>query len=90
LAADWSEKFLRWWRAPVTRRDRLAGALIAAFGGFWVGVLLLGAVGGFSSASAVSAWWALGGVAPGALFGWFFPKLATLVLFPFASFGGGA
>ena len=85
----WPERFHLWWRAPVTRKDRWAGALIGAFAAFWVGVLLLAGFGAFSKSSGGSAWWAVFLVLPGALFGYRFPKVATVLLFPFASIGGG-
>jgi hypothetical protein len=85
----WSERFRLWWHAPVTGKDRSAGAFIGAFTGFWVGVLLLAGFGAFSKSSGLSAWWAMFLVLPGALFGYRFPKAATIFLFPFASIGGG-
>jgi len=85
----WSARFRLWWRAPVTSKDRWAGAIIAAFAGFWIGVLLLVALGAFSSASTISAWWALSFVAPVAVLGYAFPKFATVFLLPFASINGG-
>jgi hypothetical protein len=85
----WSERFGLWWRAPITGKDQSVGAFIGAVAGFWVGFLLLVGFGAFSSAAHASAWWALFLVLPGALFGYRFPKVATVFLFPFASIGGG-
>ncbi|MFO1221097.1 MAG: hypothetical protein U1E89_22265 [Burkholderiaceae bacterium] len=86
---SWKARFRTWWHSPVTSKDRLTGAVIAAFAGFWVAVLVLVALGAFSRASSVSGWWAFVGVVPFAILGYAFPKWATIVLFPFASIGGG-
>ncbi|ARN22259.1 hypothetical protein [Piscinibacter gummiphilus] len=81
--------FSGWWRAPSSRRDRTLGAFVGALGGFWIGVLLsvslmpspvsFSTVGLAGLASAVS----------GLLLGIAFPKVTTLVCFPFSVFGMG-
>ena len=81
-----TDRFKRWWRAPATTRDRVLGALVGAFAGFWLGLLC---------ASALTPPWltqiqfvclvVAGLVLAGALF----PKVATVVLVPFGVTGGG-
>ena len=80
-------KFKVWWRTPATARDRALGGLVAAFASFWLGIVGLAVF----SPVAVQAPVFIGlTVGAGLLLGIAFPKAATLVLFPFTVFGGGA
>ena len=78
----------RWWRAPTTRRDRIRGATIGAFAGFWIGALGRVAVAITSVALVEFAAWGLASALLGIVVGAVFPKSITCVLFPFATFGG--
>ena len=79
-------RFKSWWRAPATAKDRLLGAVVGAFAGFWLGLLSLAALA-LSSLQPVQFICIV--VAVCALAGVLFPKVITVVLFPFGVIGGG-
>lgn len=80
------ERFKRWWRAPPTIKDRLLGAIVGAFAGFWLGLLSSASLG----PPALSPVQFIGLItAACVLAGALFPKTATVVLFPFGVTGGG-
>jgi hypothetical protein len=80
------ERFKSWWRAPATPKDRVLGAVVGAFGGFWLGLLSLAAL----APAALRPVEFVGLVTAGCvLAGVLFPKTATVVLFPFGITGGG-
>ena len=83
------QRFLAWWRAPVTRKDRAVGALVGGIACFWIGALGRIIVGPFPVSLEAVAWWAAGGVAVGVVLGVAFPKATTCVLFPFSTIGIG-
>ena len=91
FASRQRERFLRWWRAPITKQDRVLGAFVGLFGGFWGGVLASAIVGPTPVAGSALLWWAGAAAGAGTFLGILFPKAATVVLFPFSVFGvGGA
>jgi hypothetical protein len=65
------------------------GALVGAFGCFWIGVLGRLFVGPTPVSLETIAWWALGSVAVGLTLGIVFPKVTTCVCFPFSTIGVG-
>ncbi len=80
-----AERFKSWWRAPATSKDRLLGAFVGAFAGFWLGLLSAaslapGSLSQLQFVAAVIAGFALAGV--------LFPKATTVVLFPLGLIGG--
>jgi len=80
------ERFKSWWRAPATSKDRVLGALVGGFAGFWLGLLSAAALAPpslplFQFVCLVVAVFVLAGA--------LFPKVATVVLFPFGVTGGG-
>jgi hypothetical protein len=76
--------FKSWWRAPVTTKDRVLGAVVGALAGFWLGLLSLAlAPSGLQPVQFVCLV-----IAACALAGVVFPKAATVVLFPFGVTGG--
>ena len=79
--------FTTWWQAPTTRKDRVTGALVGAFGCFWIGVLGRLIFGATPVSFEVLVWWAIGSVVIGIVLGLFFPKATACVCFPFAMFG---
>lgn len=79
--------FSAWWRAPVTRRDRVLGVLVGAIGCFWIGLLGRVVVGPLPVSLGTLAWWALGAALVGAAFGLRFPKAATCICYPFSLLG---
>jgi hypothetical protein len=81
--------FQMWWRAPATRRDRIAGVAIGAVGCFWIGVLGRIMLGALPVPLEVLGWWALGSTAVGMVLGAIFPKAAACLFFPFSTFGVG-
>jgi len=84
------QRFIGWWRAPITRKDRAVGALVGGLGCFWVGVLGRIILGPLPVSLEILAWWALGSVAIGVILGLVFPKATTCVTFPFSTFGIGS
>lgn len=80
------ERFKSWWRAPATAKDRLLGAIVGAFAGFWLGLLSSSALAPSFLPHAQFVGIVIAGCA---LAGVLFPKTATVVLFPFGVTGGG-
>jgi len=78
---------LAWWRAPVTARDRVTGAVVGGMAGFWIGALGRIVVGPLPVGVAVVLLWGALGIAVGALFGRFRPKVTFVFLLPLAAFG---
>lgn len=81
-------RFLTWYRAPATRKDRIVAAIIGAMGGFWIGLLGRMMLGSTPVSFSVLGWWALASAATGVVLGLLFPKTVTCVCFPFSTFGG--
>ena len=79
-----------WWQRPIRKRDRINAFFIGACGGLWAGLF----AGLFVAPMPVSipelAYYAFGGSMLFAASGTFFPRIVTLVLYPFTllSFGG--
>lgn len=84
------QNFIRWWHAPATRRDRTIGAIIGSMGCFWIGILSRLALGPLPVSLSTLGWWALGSILLGVMLGICFPKIVSVVCFPFSSFGGGS
>jgi hypothetical protein len=80
------ESFKSWWRAPATTKDRVLGAVVGAFAGFWLGLLSLAALAPSALQPVQFVCLVIAGCA---LAGVLFPKAATVVLFPFGVSGGG-
>ena len=70
-------------------RHRVGAFLIGAFGGLWVGLLGRLFLGPMPVAFSVLAYWAIGGAIACALLGALFPRVVTVVLYPFAMLGSG-
>jgi len=79
----------RWWRSPVSRRDRFLGSVVGGLGGFWIGALGMLAFAHPPVPLGTVGVAALVGAASGMLLGVLRPKVTMVVLFPFATFGGG-
>jgi hypothetical protein len=84
------QNYLHWRRAPLTRRDRIMGAVVGGMGCFWIGILGRLALGPTPVSFTVLGWWGLGSVLLGSMLGICFPKSVSVVCFPFSSFGGGS
>lgn len=84
------EKFLRWWRAPITLKDRIIGAIIGGIGCFWIGVLGRIMLGTLPVSISTLGWWALGSVVIGITLEILFPKVTACICFPFSIFGLGS
>jgi len=78
---------LAWWRAPVTARERVTGAVVGGMAGFWIGALGRIVVGSLPVGVGVVLLWGIVGIAAGALFGRLRPKATFVFLLPFAAFG---
>ena len=83
------ERFRTWWRAPITRRDRVNGFGVGLFAGFWIGFLGRIMVGASTASLGTILAWGLAGAIVVGLVGSVFPKLVTVALFPFAVIGTG-
>lgn len=79
--------FVNWWRRPLRTRDRVGAVFIGMIGGFWVAVLGRGLFGPMPVSFTVLGYWALGGIIIGASCGIAFPRLTTVILYPFATTG---
>ncbi len=84
------QNYVRWRQAPATRRDRIIGAVIGGMGCFWIGILGRLSLGPLPASVSALGWWALGSVLVGVMLGICFPKIVSVVCFPFSSFGGGS
>jgi TM2 domain-containing membrane protein YozV len=82
-------KFLSWWNAPNTKKDRYIAATVGAFGGFWIGGLGRIILGALPVSITDVGLWALGGVVVFSLLGAVFPKVITCVCYPLSIFGVG-
>jgi hypothetical protein len=78
---------IAWWRAPVTARDRVTGAVLGGTAGFWAGALGRIMLGPLPVGAAAVLLWGVTGIAAGALFGRLRPKAAFAFLLPLAAFG---
>ena len=76
-----------WWLSPATRKERINGVLIGAFAGFWLGALGRLALAATPVSGTELAAYAGAGIVLFAGFGYRFPKVTLIVLFPFATFG---
>lgn len=76
-----------WWSRPIKTRDRVLGAIVGAFAGFWLGLLGRLFLGPTPVSFEVLAYWTFGGVVVGVLTGIFFPRATTVFLYPFAFIG---
>ncbi|THB69034.1 MAG: hypothetical protein D6B27_01300 [Gammaproteobacteria bacterium] len=83
-----TKKLKAWWQRKPTKADRALAAVIGAIGMFWVAVLLPGTIaikGPFTLNQII--FWLVGFVFLGIILGIVFPKIISIVLFPFAIFG---
>lgn len=83
------EKFLDWWKSPITKKDRITGAFVGSFAGFWIGALGRIALSDLPVAFKVVAMWGLAGAVIFSLLGVMFPKVISCICFPFSIFGIG-
>jgi hypothetical protein len=81
------DRFLTWWQAPITARDRSTGVMVGAFAGLWIGALGRMIVAQDAVGIGELGLFALGGAIVFAAIGWRFPKAVTVLLFPFAVSG---
>jgi hypothetical protein len=82
-------KFIAWWNAPNTKKDRYIAAIVGAFGGFWIGALGRIMLGETPVLISDVGLWALVGIILFSLLGVFFPKAILCICFPFSVFGVG-
>jgi hypothetical protein len=83
------DKFLKWWKAPNTKKDRYTAATIGAFSGLWLGGLGRIMLGALPVSITDVGLWALGGIIVFSLPGLFFPKVISCICYPFSIFGVG-
>jgi hypothetical protein len=81
------QRFIEWWRAPITRRDRFLGAIIGGMGWLWIGALGRIIFGPSPVAFSIVGHWAIAGMLIGIALGLAFPKVVTCICFPFAISG---
>ena len=72
-----------WLSRPTTRRDRVLGAAVTAFVGFWLGCIV--GIGVSSAATSLDGWtialgFAVGASVIGGILGWRRPKQALIIL----------
>lgn len=84
-----NRRLREWWQSPVTIKDRVAGALVGGFGGFWIGVLGRIAIGATPVSLGEVVVCALAAATCCAAIGFVFPKPVTIAFFPLSIFGGG-
>ena len=81
--------FNQWWRRPLRTRDKVGAVLIGVVGGFVVGLLGRLSLGSMPVSFAELAYWAVGGMIGGMVFGILFPRVVTVVLYPVVFIGSG-
>lgn len=79
--------FMEWWHRPMRARDRVSAFFIGGFGGFWMGLIGRLVFGPMPVALTVLGYWALGSAIACALLGVLFPRVVTVVLYPFTMLG---
>jgi hypothetical protein len=84
------ERWNAWRRAPATKRDRCVGMVVGGIGFFWIGLFTLAGLHVPISAPSSLLIWFVAWIGGGALAGAVFPKVVTVVCFPFLTFGGGS
>ncbi|SHL42748.1 hypothetical protein [Phytopseudomonas punonensis] len=84
---DVVRKILAWCQRPITRKDRLFAAVVGAIGGIWIGVIICVVLAIEPIELHVLGLWALSGSSICALLGAFFPRLASVLLFPLTLLG---
>ncbi len=84
------ERFRLWWQLPVTAKDRSLGIFVGLFAGFWFGLLGGALSNGYLGTEVSILYSILVGVLAGVIVGASFPKWVSVLLFPFATFGGSA
>ncbi len=82
--------FNQWWRRPLRTRDKIGAVFIGAIGGFWVSLLGRLFIGPMPVSFAALAYWAVGGIIMGIILGILFPRVVSVVLYPFAFLGIGS
>lgn len=68
----------------------IIGAFVGGMGCFWIGILGRLALGPLPVSLSALGWWALGSTVLGVMLGICFPKIVSVVCFPFSSLGGGS
>ena len=68
---------------------RISALVIGVLGGFWLFLLLRGFFGVMPVSFSVLGYWALSGAVICGLLGYKFPRVVTIVLFPFSVCGIG-
>ena len=85
-----NRNFSDWWYQPITRKDRWVGAIIGALGSFWLCVI------GYAIASYIPkslfefTIFLLVPVLVVCMFGYLYPKIVTIIFYPFSIFGIGS
>lgn len=82
--------FNQWWRRPLRTRDKIGAVLIGAIGGFWVSFLGRLFVASMPVSLTELGYWAVGGIIAGIILGLLFPRVVSVVLYPFALLGIGS
>jgi hypothetical protein len=81
--------FREWWRRPPTRTDRILGAVIGGLGSFWIGLFGRITIGPSPISISALCVWALISALTGIIFGIRFPKVVSIICFPFSMIGIG-
>jgi hypothetical protein len=89
MMSNMVRRFAAWWRAPVTKRDRILGAFVGGLGCFWIGGLGRVALGALPVSLSAVLEWGIAAAVIGIALGTCFPKAMTCVCFPFSTFGVG-
>ena len=87
FVSNWLESVRRWWRAPVTNRDRIGGAFFGAVGFFFIGFVARAIVGARPVSFETLASWRIVCSSAGLIIGIRFPKVTTCLLSPILFIG---
>lgn len=76
--------FKEWWNRPLKPKDRVHAVLIAIAGGFWIGLISAFVIGPSPLPLSILGYWVFGGIIISILFALLFPKVITVIIFPFS------
>ena len=82
--------FNQWWRRPLRTRDKVGAIFIGAIGAFWVSFLGRLFLGPMPVSFSELGYWAAGGIVVGIILGVLFPRVVSVVLYPFVFLGIGS
>jgi hypothetical protein len=79
-----------WINRPMRPADRLWAIIIGLIGGFWLGLIVRLSFGPMPVSFQVLGYWIIGGMIVGGVLGYLFPRVVSIILYPFTLLGIGS